>query len=197
MSVLDPRIRIRPSKAVKDLILDLIDEDIKVPESMTNDFIFPSDLRWLMNNHAERFQTAFRGCDMILPEVEYPKRSPELEERCRKLRAEQENKEYAKMTSGLSGVGLGNEVLGSDDSIKKQLSEINNYLILVVQFVVSVATAFAAGFFAPYLFYGIEDVGKRLIIGVILGFVVGIADLYFIIRHFLVIEGVIDKRKVD
>ena len=79
---------------------------------------------------------------------------------------------------------VGNEVLRSPNSIKKQLSEISNYLILVIQFVLSVATASTAGFFAPYLFYGIEDVGKRLIIGII-------------IRHFLVIEGVIDKLKVD
>ena len=76
------------------------------------------------------------------------------------------------------------------------MKELNAYLLLVVQFVVSVVTAFFSGYFAPYFFYGIVDVGKRLLAGIIFGFVVGVADLYFIMRHFLEEEGVIDLDKM-
>ena len=39
--------------------------------------------------------------------------------------------------------------------------ELNSHLIMVLQFVVSVATAFVFGYLAPYLFYGTEAVGPR------------------------------------
>lgn len=75
------------------------------------------------------------------------------------------------------------------------VKELNSYLLLIFQFVVSVATGFVFGFFAPYLLYGIEEVGRRMLLGIVLAFVVGIADLYFIVRTFLEEEGVINLRE--
>lgn len=74
------------------------------------------------------------------------------------------------------------------------MKEINSYLILIFQFVVSTATGFAFGYFAPFFLYGIQSVGKRLLVGIIIAFVVAIADLYFIIRGFLEEDGVIDLK---
>ncbi len=68
--------------------------------------------------------------------------------------------------------------------------------MLIFQFVVSTATSFVAGYFIPYFFMGVTDVGKRMLCGVILGFVVAAADLYFIMRYFLQAEGVIDLEKL-
>ena len=48
---------------------------------------------------------------------------------------------------------------------------------------------------APFYFYGTVAVGPRLLYGIISGFVVGMADLYFVMRHLLQIEGVIDMKK--
>ena len=72
------------------------------------------------------------------------------------------------------------------------MEEINRYLLLVFQFVLSMASAFAFGYLAPFYFYGTLAVGPRLLYGIISAFVVGMADLYFVIRHLLQMEGVID-----
>ena len=72
------------------------------------------------------------------------------------------------------------------------MKELNSYLILIFQFILSVATSFIAGYLMPYYFYGIADTGKRLLVGIIFAFVVGIADLYFVIRFFLETDGVLD-----
>ena len=138
-----------------------------------------------------------KSSSIELPTVTFPERDPELEARCQKLRIAQENREYSQMTSDLGGLGLGQKKQSDEDSIAKQMKELNNYLLLIFQFIVSIGTAFASGYLAPYYFYGIEDVGKRLIFGVILAFMVAIADLYFIVRQFLYLEGVITKPKTD
>ena len=71
------------------------------------------------------------------------------------------------------------------------MEEINRYLVLIFQFVLSIASSFAFGYLAPFYFYGTVAVGPRLLYGIISGFVVGIADLYFVMRHLLETEGVI------
>ena len=79
----------------------------------------------------------------------------------------------------------------SKSSISSVLvKELNNHLILVFQLVLSVLTAFAFGYFTPYLVYGVVAIDTRLITGILFAFVVGIADLYFVIRYFLRLDGV-------
>ena len=72
------------------------------------------------------------------------------------------------------------------------MKELNNYLLIVLQLVVSVACSFAFGYLAPYYFYNTTEVGPRLITGIFVAFVVGLADLYFVIKFFLETEGVIE-----
>ena len=59
------------------------------------------------------------------------------------------------------------------------------------------ASAFAFGYLAPFYFYGTVAVGPRLLYGIISAFVVGMADLYFVMRHLLQIEGVIEPNSGD
>ncbi len=77
------------------------------------------------------------------------------------------------------------------------MKELNNYLLLIAQFVLSIAASFAAGYLAPYYFYGILDQGTRLLVGLVFAFVVAMADMYFIVRFMLQAEGVIDLREMD
>ena len=72
------------------------------------------------------------------------------------------------------------------------VQELNRYLVLILQFVVSLISAFAFGYLAPYYFYGTVAVGPRLLYGIISAFVIGMADLYFVIRHLLESEGIIE-----
>ena len=70
------------------------------------------------------------------------------------------------------------------------MKELNNHIILVFQLVLSVLTAFAFGYFTPWLVYGVVATDTRLITGILFAFAVGIADLYFVIRYFLRLDGV-------
>ena len=73
----------------------------------------------------------------------------------------------------------------------------NAYLILIVQFLVSVGASFMFGYLAPYYVAGQTEVGPRLLIGVLVAFVVGIADLYFVIRQMLDDDGIRLAKKLD
>jgi hypothetical protein len=75
--------------------------------------------------------------------------------------------------------------------------KVNAYLILIVQFLVSVGASFMFGYLAPYYVSGLTEVGPRLLIGVLVAFVVGIADLYFVIRQMLDDDGIRLAKKVD
>jgi hypothetical protein len=75
--------------------------------------------------------------------------------------------------------------------------QVNAYLILIVQFLVSVGASFMFGYLAPYYVSGLAEVGPRLLIGVLVAFVVGIADLYFVIRQMLDDDGIRLAKKVD
>lgn len=76
------------------------------------------------------------------------------------------------------------------------MKELNNHLLLLAQLVVSVGAAFVTGYLLPYFFYGIENVETRLIVGILFAFVVGVADLYFVIRdgiHQIVVLSRVTK----
>jgi hypothetical protein len=75
--------------------------------------------------------------------------------------------------------------------------QVNAYLILIVQFLVSVGASFMFGYLAPYYVSGLAEVGPRLLIGVLVAFVVAIADLYFVIRQMLDDDGIRLAKKVD
>ncbi len=77
------------------------------------------------------------------------------------------------------------------------MKDLNRYLVLIAQFVVSMVSAFAFGYLAPYYFAGTSAVGPRLLSGIIAGFVVGIADLYFVVRFLLETEGVLNLEKSE
>ena len=61
----------------------------------------------------------------------------------------------------------------------------------MAQLVISIMCSFAFGYLAPYYFYQTTDVGPRLLCGIIFAFIVGLADLYFVIKFLLETEGVL------
>lgn len=146
-------------------------------------------LQWLAKNLATMpgLAEALISSQLLLPKRVTAARNLVLEERCVKLRKEQEAREYRQMTGN---VRRDNEKSKGEEPIKKQLEEVNGFLMLIVQFVVSVVCAFMAGYMGPYLLYGRTDMGSRLLIGIVLGFIVGCADMYFVIRQLLEEDGI-------
>ena len=128
---------------------------------------------------------------MTLPEPNYSKRDAVFDARCRKLQAQQDEREYQKMTSNIDGRSRGMHQHGKMDSFSHQAKELNRYLVIIAQFIVSLICSFAFGYWAPYYFYQTTEVNPRMLAGLILAFVVGIADLYFVFKFLLETEGVI------
>jgi len=160
----------------------------KVLEGQTK--VLPVEaLQWLAKNFSNLpgLAEALLSSQLLLPERVAAPRNPELEERCVKLRKEQEEREYRQMTGN---VRRDNEKVKGEEPLKKQLEEVNGFLMLIVQFVVSVVCAFMAGYMGPYLLYGRTDMGSRLLIGIVFGFIVGCADMYFVIRQLLEEDGI-------
>ena len=92
----------------------------------------------------------------VLPEPKFPPRNPELEARIQRLKAEQAEREYKRMTSNVDGrQGLSKEM---EQPFGKQMTELNNYLLLILQFVITVACR-SVTYFSFLL--GIEHIIKQ------------------------------------
>jgi len=199
-ATIDPSVKVRPSKSMLAFLEGLKDKD-DVPKALRNSNsqseLDVADVRWIFEKRSEigegkRFHELLSECEVVLPSPVLPPRNPELEARVQRLRAEQEDREYRAMVAGIDkATTIGGGGPGSvEEPISKQLKELNNHLIMVFQVVVSVLTAFAFGYFTPYLVYGVVAIDTRLITGILFAFAVGIADLYFVIRYFLRLDGV-------
>lgn len=107
------------------LLKELLQEEVKLDNTEDNKkkdlkksttiemYLYLSDLRWLSN-----FLVSLRKeqgldvylnylletCELVLPQNETIKRNPVLEARCQKLREEQQNLEYRKMTKNVDAV---------------------------------------------------------------------------------------------
>jgi len=152
------------------------------------------DITWLRKNVSIIPSSLLLSCQLLLPTPEYEERNPVLEERCIKLRAKQEEREYRTMTGN---VRRDYERTRDEEPIKKQFKEVNAFLLLILQFVVSVVCSFMFGYLSPYYLYGRTDMGGRLLFGIICGFVVGCADMYFVIRQLLEDDGILLSKKID
>ena len=150
------------------------------------------DIKWLRGAAPNLPSSLLLSCSLHLPSPVFPERNPELEARCLKLKAEQEERDYRAITTNVR-----RDRDPQEEPIKKQFKEINNFLLLIVQFVVSVVCSFMFGFLGPYYLYGKTDLGGRLLFGIICAFIVGCADMYFVIRQMLEEDGILLAKKID
>lgn len=86
------------------------EEEEEPKQPLAGDFLYLNDLHFLnsilielrKNNVTNVFlHELIESCELILPENEYKPRNPELEARCQRLRDEQQNREYHKMTKNV------------------------------------------------------------------------------------------------
>lgn len=185
---LDPTILIKASAALKSLIETIPSLPQELRTRALDDKVTVEDLKWIKENLPKEYKrdlyAAMEGSGVKLPAPIFPERSPELEKRCQKLRIEQDEREYKQMTRNIR------ESSAKEKPLSVQMKELNGILVTMVQLVVSVLTAFAFGYLAPYYLYGRSDPGPRIILGTLIAFFVGIADLYFIIRENLDEDGI-------
>ena len=198
---IDPTLHLTPST---ELVTYLRSQDLESPPDNVQKLLEPDDdgvqlltvedIKWLAASCPRLPSSLLFSCGLQLPSPVFPERDPELEARCQKLRAEQEDREYQAMTSNVRRDGPSNT---DQEPFKKQFKELNSFLVLILQFVVSVAASFMFGFLGPYYLYGRTDLGPRLLAGIICAFVVGCADMYFVIRQMLEEDGYTLYKKLD
>ncbi|XP_030762339.1 transmembrane protein 199 [Sitophilus oryzae] len=153
----------------------------------TNSKLSLEDLHWLYkyiaaqnrsNEEKVYLHELIESSEILLPKnVEIP-RNEELEKRCQKLKEEQQNQEYKNMIRNVDN----NRRTLPEDTIGYQLRMMNQHLIAIFQFIISVAAAFAFGFVGIELLTGSLDFGFRLLLGIICGLIVAIAELYFLAK---------------
>ncbi|XP_074111974.1 transmembrane protein 199 [Cotesia typhae] len=144
-------------------------------------------IKWLNNYLREYRKTSdskvylhelLDGTNIDLPKPKVTPRNPILEARIKKLTAQQNNREYQAMTKEVDPV----KKRFPEDTIAFQIKEINRQLIAILQFITTVASAFAFGFWGIELILGNLDFGFRLLLGIICGLVVALADIYFLAK---------------
>ncbi|XP_053951519.1 transmembrane protein 199 [Anastrepha ludens] len=153
----------------------------------SSEYLYISDLRWLKiwltQQRKEKGLNVFlhnllEHCSLELPENEIIERNPELEARCQRLREQQQNQEYLDMTKNVDS-SLKNI---PEDTIAYQVKAMNSQMIAVLQFIFSVAAGFVFGFLGLELIFGGLEFGLRLVLGICCALVIGVAEMYFLVK---------------
>lgn len=156
-------------------------------ERATGNVLKVDDVKWLYATLKQMRQsdpatpylhTLLSGCQMELPVNPVQERNPVLEARCQRLRKEQEDREYHRMTKNVDSV----RKHMPEETMAYQMKQINRHLIAVAQFVFSVAAGFAFGFIGIELIIGQLDFGFRLLLGIIIALVIALAEIYFLAK---------------
>ncbi|XP_068722323.1 transmembrane protein 199-like isoform X2 [Montipora capricornis] len=116
------------------------------------------------------------GSEIYVEPLRLPEKSAELIARLNKLKAEQEKAEYNRMVTNVDRkrnqrdeLQLGQEIRSGS----KQLASITNFLL-------SIVATFAFGYVASQFAFPSE--AMRVVIGILMAFIVAIAELYFMAR---------------
>jgi len=171
-----------------------LNSKIKLPLN-TQAIIFESDkllslqdLHWLYNYIKELnvkstdkvyLHEILKGSEIVLPKNAEIPRNADLEKRCERLRAAQQNREYSNMTKNVDSIRKKHP----EDTIAFQLKQMNRHLIAIFQFIMSVLAGFAFGFIGVELLIGNLDFGFRLLLGIICALIIALAELYFLAKR--------------
>ncbi|XP_068271937.1 transmembrane protein 199 [Nyctibius grandis] len=124
------------------------------------------------------------GCEIHFPEVPVPPRNPELVARLEQIKAKLANEAYRRMTRNITG----QEKNGTLAEFGRQVRSVRAVVITVLNFIVTVVTAFACTYLgSQYIFV---ETAARVLSAVIVASVVGLAELYVMVRA---LEGDLGK----
>ncbi|NXW85594.1 TM199 protein, partial [Alopecoenas beccarii] len=124
------------------------------------------------------------GSEIHLPEVPVPPRNPELVARLERIKAKLANEEYRRMTRNITG----QEMNGTLAEFGRQVRSVKAVVITIFNFFVTVAAAFACTYLGSQ--YVFVETAARVLSAVIVASVVGLAELYVMVRT---LEGDLGK----
>lgn len=113
-----------------------------------------------------------------LPEIVKPPRNPELVARLEKIKAKLANEEYKRITRNVNTQEINRN--GTLSDFGRQVRSVKAVVVTVFNFLVTVVAAFACSYMgSQYLF---TETTARVISAVIAASVVGLAELYVLVR---------------
>ncbi|NXX35089.1 TM199 protein, partial [Nicator chloris] len=125
------------------------------------------------------------GCEIHLPEVPVPPRNPELVARLEKIKAKLAQEEYQRMTRNITGQPY---LKSTPLPLCPPVRSVKAIVITIFNFIVTVVAAFACTYLGSQ--YVFAETAARVLSAVIVASVVGLAELYVMVRT---LEGDLGK----
>ncbi|NWZ81888.1 TM199 protein, partial [Poecile atricapillus] len=123
------------------------------------------------------------GCEIHLPEVPVPPRNPELVARLERIKAKLAHEEYQRMTRNITG-----QLKSPPVPLCPPVRSVKAVVITIFNFIVTVVAAFACTYLGSQ--YVFAETAARVLSAVIVASVVGLAELYVMVRT---LEGDLGK----
>uniref|UniRef100_K9IHA8 Putative endoplasmic reticulum-based factor for assembly of v-atpase n=1 Tax=Desmodus rotundus TaxID=9430 RepID=K9IHA8_DESRO len=118
------------------------------------------------------------GSEIYLPEVVKPPRNPELVARLEKIKIQLANEEYKQITRNVTCQDLRHGGILSD--LGKEVRSVKALVITIFNFIVTVAAAFVCTYLGSQ--YVFTEMASRVLAALIVASVVGLAELYVMVR---------------
>ncbi|XP_051535961.1 transmembrane protein 199-like [Myxocyprinus asiaticus] len=130
------------------------------------------------NGHPVYLHELLEDSTLYLPEVITPPRNPQLVARLEKIKAKLANEEYRRITRNVNPQEINQHETLAD--FGRQVRSVKAVVVTVFNFLVTVVAAFACSYLgSQYIF---TETAARVISAVIAASVVGLAELYVLVR---------------
>lgn len=130
------------------------------------------------NGHPFYLHEFLEDSTLHLPEFVKPPRNPELVARLEKIKAKLANEEYNRMTRNVNAQEMSRN--GGLAELSRDVRSVKTTVVTVFNFLVTIVAAFACSYMGTqYIF---AETTSRIIAAVIAASVVGLAELYVLVR---------------
>lgn len=130
------------------------------------------------NGHPFYLHEFLEDSTLHLPEFVKPPRNPELVARLEKIKAKLANEEYNRMTRNVNAQEMNRN--GGLAELSRDVRSMKTTVVTVFNFLVTIVAAFACSYMGTqYIF---AETTSRIIAAVIAASVVGLAELYVLVR---------------
>lgn len=157
-----------------------LEETLEKAESTPLSFSTARKLKQYLQDKGHPFylHELLEDSSLHLPEVVKPPRNPELVARLERIKAKLANEEYNRITRNVNTQEINRSGTLADFGL--QVRSVKAVVVTIFNFLVTVVAAFACSYIgSQYLF---TDTAARVISAVIAASVVGLAELYVLVR---------------
>ncbi|XP_071377041.1 transmembrane protein 199 [Centroberyx affinis] len=170
----------RTDSSIPQELREELEPILEKPEPTTLSFRTARKLKKYLQEKGHPFylHELLEDSSLHLPEVVKPPRNPELVARLEKIKAKLANEEYNRITRNVNTQELNRN--GTLADFGRQVRSVKAAVVTVFNFLVTVVATFACSYMgSQYLF---TETAARVISAVIAASVVGLAELYVLVR---------------